>query len=165
MLPPINQFDIYKYLVDTKSARTHEQVKNYKNMIGYQMYAAGYIESVALCNDTGVTGIVIIKFQCKPRQRSEDPVHKTPFYAGWVILDRQQSVILNAHCACKGGADGTCRHAVAGVNILVKTPNFSPPPSKCQPNFFPIFRGVFTAFSRVFPVRVGFSVNTYYRIL
>ena len=34
-LPSINQFDLYKYLVETKSARSHEQVKKYQSLVGY----------------------------------------------------------------------------------------------------------------------------------
>ena len=40
-LPLLNQFDLYQYLVENKGARSHAQVKAFKNLIGYQMYAAG----------------------------------------------------------------------------------------------------------------------------
>ena len=119
-LPTINQFDLYQYLVETKSARSHDQVKKFKSLIGYQLYAAGYVQSISLCSDTGVDGVSVVKFQCKPRQRSEDPINKTPFYSGWIMLDSATSSIINAHCACKGGSDGACRHTVAAIFEIIE---------------------------------------------
>ena len=46
-------------------------------------------------------------------KRSEDPIDKTPFYHGWIVIDNFQPEILSGYCACKGGADGGCRHVVA----------------------------------------------------
>ena len=78
------------------------------------------MESISLCTNTGVAGVQVLKFQCKPRQRGEDPINKVPYYSGWILIDVQSSTIINAHCACKGGADGACRHAVAAIFEIIE---------------------------------------------
>ena len=112
-LPNIDNFDIYNYLIQFKELYGHKQLKAFTNLVGYELYNAGYVESLEFVYDVGVQNIIVVKFRVKPKQRKEDPINKTPYYNGWVILDSNQPEILNAFCACKGGADGGCRHTVA----------------------------------------------------
>ena len=119
-LPPICDLDLYQYLVQRKGSKSHSQMRDYKNLDGYQMYAAGYVESLLLCLDSGVDDYNVVKFKCKPKQRSEDPVNKVPFYLGWLILDAVNKSIVDGYCACKGGADGSCRHIVVSIYELIE---------------------------------------------
>ena len=114
-LPNIDHFDIYNYLVTFKQMFEHRQLKAYKSLDGYQLYEAGYVESLKLCSNVGAENIHVIKFDVKPKQRNEDPLNKVPFYKGWIILDGSNPSIEGAYCACKGGADGACRHTVAAL--------------------------------------------------
>lgn len=119
-LPVINQFDLYQYLVGSKAARSHGQVKNFKSLEGYDLYSSGYIEKLEVCFECGVPFVNVVKFKCKPRQRSEDPLNKVPYYNGWIILNASESSIHDAYCACKGGADGACRHTVAALFEVIE---------------------------------------------
>lgn len=112
-LPNIDTFDIYNYLITFKEQYLHRQLKDYKNLDGYQLYEAGFVENVELIPEVGVIGYCLVKFLVKPKQRKEDPLNKTPFYKGWIVLDTTGPSIYSAYCACKGGADGGCRHIVA----------------------------------------------------
>ena len=110
-LSNIDNFDIYNYLIKFKDLYNHKQLKAFTHLDGYQLFVAGYVQVVELvvwCND-----VCVVKFSVKPKQRSEDPINKTPFYHGWIVVDNSQPEILSAYCACKGGADGGCRHVVA----------------------------------------------------
>ena len=114
-LPNIDTFDIYNYLITFKEQYLHRQLKDYKNLDGYQLYEAGYVENVELIREVGVIGYCLVKFLVKPKQRKEDPLNKTPFYKGWIVLDTTGPSIYSAYCACKGGTDGGCRHIVASL--------------------------------------------------
>ena len=109
-MPNIDNFDIYNYLIKFRDF-SHKQLKDFTNLDGFQLYVSGYVEQLQLV--TWTDDISIVKFQVKPKQRSEDPINKTPFYNGWIILDSSVPEIATAYCACKGGVDGGCRHTVA----------------------------------------------------
>ena len=112
-LPNIDQFDIYNYLIAYKDNYDHKMLKSFKNLDGYQLYKAGYVEDIKFCKNAGVQDFAVIKFLVKPKQRKEDPINKVPFYKGWIVLDCATPAIDSAYCACKGGADGSYRHVVA----------------------------------------------------
>ena len=111
-LPNIDRFDVYNYLI-SYDTYDHQSLKSFKKLEGCQLNQAGYIEKIILCKNTGLDGYFVVKYQCKPKQRKEDPVNKVPYYNGWVVLDCEMPAIFSAFCACKGGSDGGCRHIVA----------------------------------------------------
>ena len=125
LLPNIDHFDIYNYLIQFKDQYFHKQLKAFKSLDGYQLYNAGYVEKVELVTDVGIENYCVIKFLVKPKQRKEDPINKTPFYKGWIILDSSEPRIHNAYCACKGGADGGCRHTVTVLFEIAEYANES----------------------------------------
>ena len=114
-LPDIDRIDIYNYLITFKQTYDHKSLKAFKSLDGYQLYMAAYVENLTLCKNVGVENTIVLKFQVKPKQRKEDPLNKLPYYTGWIILDSNNPSIEGAYCACKGGADGACRHAVAAL--------------------------------------------------
>ena len=114
-LPDIDRIDIYNYLITFKQTYDHKSLKAFKSLDGYQLYMAAYVENLTLCKNVGVENIIVLKFQVKPKQRKEDPLNKLPYYTGWIILDSNNPSIEGAYCACKGGADGACRHTVAAL--------------------------------------------------
>ena len=85
LLPNIDNFDIYNY--QFKELYAHKQLKAYRNLDGCQLYEAGYVEKVEFLPEIGVKDYCLVKFLVKPKQRKEDPINKTPFYKGWIVLD------------------------------------------------------------------------------
>ena len=78
LLPSIDKFDVYKYLVETKVMCDHKQMKDFKSLVGYQLYAAGYVESVVLCTgDIGVDDIFVI-----------NPYRTNPMYIWDTVLGK-----------------------------------------------------------------------------
>ena len=104
-------------------------MKAYRNLDGCQMYEAGYVERVEFVPEIGAKDYCLVKFLVKPMQRKEDPINKTPFYKGWIVLDSVGPAIYSAFCACKGGADGGCRHTVAVLCDIAEYANDSLNPS------------------------------------
>ena len=125
LLPDIDNFDIYNYLINFKEQYLHKQLKDFKNLDGYQLYKAGYVKKIEVVSDIGVDGYCSIKFLVKPKQRKEDPINKTPFYKGWIILDSSEPSVHSAYCACKGGSDGGCRHTVACLFEIAEYSNIN----------------------------------------
>lgn len=112
-LPDIDRIDIYNYLINFKDNFDHKKIKTYKSLDGYQLYEAGYVQNLKLCQNLDVDNYIAMKFQVQPKTRKEDPVNKVPFYEGWIIIEKTEPSIKGAYCKCKGGADGACRHVVA----------------------------------------------------
>ena len=81
-LPNIDNFDIYNYLIQFKELYGYKQLKAFTNLVGYELYNAGYVESLEFVYDVGVQNIIVVKFRVKPKQRKEDPINKTPYYNG-----------------------------------------------------------------------------------
>ena len=71
-LPNIDRFDLYNYLI-SYDTYDHQSLKSFKKLEGYQLYQSGYIEKIILCKNTGLDGYFVVKYQCKPKQRKEDP--------------------------------------------------------------------------------------------
>lgn len=112
--PSIQRIDVQSYLRKKKDQFEDTSTGsefNIKNLDGYQIYEAGFVTEIDIC-DTNLANYFVIKMKVKPKQRQCDPITKLPYYAGWIIFQRP-SKIWDAYCACKGGADGVCRHVVA----------------------------------------------------
>ena len=93
-------------------------MKAYRSLDGCQLYEDGYVEKVEFVPEIGVKDYCLVKFLIKPKQRKEDPIIKTPFYKGWIVL-------VSAFCACKGGTDGGCLHTVAVLFEIAEYANDS----------------------------------------
>ena len=104
-------------------------MKAYRNVDGCQLYEAGYVEKVEFVPEIGVKDYCLVKFLVKPKQRKEEPINKTPFYKGWIVLGSVGPAIHSAFSACKGGADGGCRHTVAVLFEIAEYANDSLNPS------------------------------------
>ena len=109
-------FQISIILISTiqfKELYAHKQLKAYRNLDGCQLYEAGYVEKVEFVPEIGDKDYCLVKCLVKSKQRKEDPINKTPFYKGWIVLDYVGPAIYSAFCACIGVSDGGCRHTVA----------------------------------------------------
>ncbi|XP_057710218.1 uncharacterized protein LOC130928038 isoform X4 [Corythoichthys intestinalis] len=61
-LPDICYPDIYNYLVHTKSAYSHESLKNFKSLEAYKCYVAGWVKQVLVHENSA--GILCLEDLC-----------------------------------------------------------------------------------------------------
>ncbi|PFX14312.1 hypothetical protein AWC38_SpisGene21535 [Stylophora pistillata] len=115
--------DIYHYLVG-KDGYDEDCLRSYKSLEGFRLFVDGHVEDLNyhdLSDDeTGKKdGYCYFQFKVKPTERSKTEDGKD-FYWGFIVLQYTGS-IYSAYCACKGGADGACRHTAAALFDLEAT--------------------------------------------
>ncbi len=121
-LPTVTIIDIYNYLMQSQF-NTHENLKDHRKMEGYTMAMDNHVEVLSACKLASHDNYFVLAGQVKPRTRDVDPVTKLKYYDTWIILmstANRSTVIYSAHCVCKGGIDGYCRHVVAVLFQLIQ---------------------------------------------
>ncbi|KAK5638751.1 hypothetical protein RI129_013046 [Pyrocoelia pectoralis] len=96
--------DIVNYLLYTKSAYTHQQLKAYKGLDAYKQANSGWVREVLTkrcCKKIVVLGRVMHS------QRISENCTNT-----WIITE-DSGCVLSAHCDCVAGLGETCTHICA----------------------------------------------------
>ena len=111
-LPPVEQSDLFSYLVLTTSHYTNDQFKNYKSLEAYNQVVSGVVASVRGKIVAGGKHVVIAKV--RHSQRMNDSLVEL-----WIIAGSDGS-IFSAHCVgCKAGLAESCSH-VASVLFYIE---------------------------------------------
>ena len=106
--PDVTYPDVYNYLINTPSFCTHEQLKAYKSMDGYNLYSSGWVSDLTMIgNQIARPKVFIFMALVKHSQRLSVPPLKV-----WVAT-RQNGVVLCAHCTCMAGIGEACSHVAA----------------------------------------------------
>ncbi|XP_057699579.1 uncharacterized protein LOC130920385 isoform X4 [Corythoichthys intestinalis] len=111
-LPDISYPDIYNYLVHTKSAYSHESLKNLKSLEAYKHFVAGWVKQVLVHKNSAGIYLVLGKV-VHSQHLSETP--QSPWFAA-----QPSGTILCGHCTCMAGLGETCSH-VTSVMFAVET--------------------------------------------
>ena len=94
-LPPIEQSDLFSYLVLQTSFYTNDQFKNFKSLEAYNQVVSGFLASV---KGKMISGKCVVVAKVRHSQRMNDPLVNV-----WIIADTDGTV-LSSHClGCKAG--------------------------------------------------------------
>ena len=110
--PSVTYADIYNYLIQTPSEYTHEMLKSYKSLDGYNFFCNGWISGVKVVKIEHSAKYVVVA-QVKHSQT----LSATPLKV-WVAL-KLDGEVLSAHCTCMAGIGEVCSH-IAAVLFLVE---------------------------------------------
>ena len=106
--PEVTYADIYNFLINTTSYCTHEQLKAYKSLDGYNFFVNGWVTNIdVICSQVTRPKIFILTSLVKHSQRLTAPPLQV-----WVAT-KQQGEILCAHCSCMAGLGEACSHIAA----------------------------------------------------
>ena len=106
--PDVSFADIYNYLILTPSFCTHEQLKAYKSMDGYNFFINGWVNNITVSVVKAARSkVLLLMGSVKHSQRLSAPPLKA-----WVAI-KQTGEILCAHCTCMAGIGEACSHIAA----------------------------------------------------
>ena len=107
--PDVTYGDIYNYLILTPSYCTHEQLKAYKSLDGYNSFANRWVSDVQVTNATGATIPSIFMFTDLVRHLQSLSL---PPLKVWIASYSSGEVVC-AHCTCMAGIGEACTHIAA----------------------------------------------------
>ena len=106
--PEVTYADIYNFLINTTSYCTHEQLKAYKSLDGYNFFVNGWVTNIDVISSQAIRpNVFILMSLVKHSQRLAAPPLKV-----WVAT-KQQGEVLCAHCSCMAGLGEACSHIAA----------------------------------------------------
>ena len=107
--PDIAYGDIYNYLILTPSYYTHEQLKAYKSLDGYNSFANGWVSDVHVSKATEDSRHTIFLFTGTVKHSQS--LSATPLKV-WIATYSSGEVVC-AHCTCMAGIGEACSHIAA----------------------------------------------------
>ena len=104
ILPQVNIFDIYNYLISFNDYE-HASFRDFTKMEGYSMAKDGYVIDIEFARyPNTVSEVFAIKSRVKPRTQEKDPITKLKYYNVWLIINAEDNGrIISGYCTCKGG--------------------------------------------------------------
>ena len=113
--PEITYADIYIFLINTTNYCTHEKLKAFKSLDGYNFFVNGWVTNIDVISSQATkTKVFIMMSLVKHSQRLTAPPLKV-----WVAT-KQQGEVLCAHCTCMAGSGEACS-CIAALLFAVKT--------------------------------------------
>lgn len=110
-LPPVEQSDLFSFLVLETSYYTNDQFKSYKSLEAYNQVVSGFVASV---KGKIIKENHVVVAQVRHSQRMNDPLVDI-----WIITGKDGR-IYSAHClGCKAGLAESCSH-VASVLFYIE---------------------------------------------
>ena len=107
ILPPVEQSDLFSYLVLQTSYYTNDQFKSYKSLEAYNQVVSGFVASV---KGKVISGKYVVVAKVRHSQRMNDPLVDL-----WIIA-RTDGAILSVHClGCKAGLAESCSHVASAL--------------------------------------------------
>ena len=109
-LPPIEQSDLFGYLVLQTSYYTNDQFKNYRSLEAYNQVVSGFVASVG---GRIISGKYVVAAKVRHSQRMNDPLVNV-----WIITE-SEGAIISAHCSgCKAGLAESCSHVASAMMYI-----------------------------------------------
>lgn len=100
--------DIYNFLINTTGYCTHERLKAYKSLDGYNFFVNGWVSNIDVISSQATkTKVFILMSLVTHSHHLIAPPLKV-----WVAT-KQQGEVLCAHCTCMAGLGETCSHIAA----------------------------------------------------
>ena len=134
--PGVLYVDIYNYLILTPSEYTHDQLKAYKSMDGYNYFVNGWVSNLNAMKTSGRPANYLFFANVKHSQSLSSPSLKV-----WVAV-KANGEVLCAHCTCMAGLGEACSHiasvlfaAEANTHVKSQFSSTSLPCSWLPPSF------------------------------
>ena len=89
---------------------SEENLRSFKCLLGYKLYRDGHVTDLKCCPVEN-RKFFFFNFKVKLTERAKTEDGQTT-YNGFIIL-KASGKVHSAHCPCKGGSDGCCRHIAA----------------------------------------------------
>ena len=110
--------DVYNYLISTPSEYTHEMLKAYKSMDGYNFFMNGWINNILVTMIDGTNKYIYTATVKHSQTLSASPLKV------WVCC-KLDGEVMAAHCTCMAGCGEACSHVAAVLfaaeaNTIVK---------------------------------------------
>ena len=106
--PDLMYPDIYNYLILTPSLYTHEQLKSYKSLDGYNQYMNGWVSDIVSTISTANGCKIYLFTTCVKHSQSVS----LPSLKTWTTI-KQSGEVACAHCTCMAGIGEACSHIAA----------------------------------------------------
>ena len=103
--PDVTWADIYNYLILTPGV-THEQLKAYKSLDGYNFYVNGKVSNIIVTEIPGTKNYLYTALVKHSQTLSVPPLKV------WVVVN-DNGVVISAHCTCMAGMGEACAHVGA----------------------------------------------------
>ena len=106
-MPPIEQSDLFGYLVPQTSYYTKDQFKNYKSLEAYNQVVSGFVASVS---GKIISGKYVVAAKVRHLQQMNDPLVNVS------IITETEGEIISAHCSGgKAGLVESCLHVASTI--------------------------------------------------
>ena len=106
--PSVSYADIYNYMINTPSEYTHEMLKAYKSIDGYNFFVNGWVSNIVVTQIEGRHHYLFTATVKHSQTKSATPLKV------WVGCKLNGEVVAAAHCTCIAGIGEVCSH-IAGV--------------------------------------------------
>lgn len=110
-LPPVGLYDIFNYLLETRTDYDDKKLKAYKSADDFRLFKDGAVEDLAY-SVNGDHELGIVKAKVKPTQKKKTYLNEST-YSVWLAVKKDAGTVVAARCVCPGGSDGACRHVGA----------------------------------------------------
>ena len=108
--PSVTYVDIYNHLIQTPSEYTHEMLKSYKSLDGYNYFCNGWISGVKVVKIEQSTKCVAAAQVKHSHTLSAIPLKV------WVAFKLDK--VISAHCTYMAGIGEVCSHTAAVLFLL-----------------------------------------------
>ena len=104
--PDVSFADIYNYLVLTVSSYTHDQLKAYESLDGYNFFINGWVNDVTVLNTSKPRNFLFLSHVKHSQNLSLVPLKV------WLVIAIDGKVLCG-HCTCMAWLGGACSHVAA----------------------------------------------------
>ena len=111
--PSVTYADIYNHLIQTPSEYTHQMLKSYKSLDGYNYFCNGWISGVKVVKIEQSIKCVAVAQVKHSQTLSATPLKVWP----WVAF-KLDGEVISAHCTCMAGIGEVCSHTAAALFLL-----------------------------------------------
>ena len=110
-LSPIGLYDIFNYLLETRTDYDGKKLKAFKSADDFRLFQDGAVEDLVYSKN-GDHELGIVKAKVIPTQKKKTYLQETT-YSVWLAIKKEAGTVVIARCVCAGGSDGACRHVGA----------------------------------------------------
>ncbi|XP_056005447.1 uncharacterized protein LOC125652255 [Ostrea edulis] len=111
-IPNITLYDVFNYLITSRSDYDRKKLKAYKSCEDYRLYFDGHVDDLEYHGLSKEEPLCLFRAKVKPTQRDKTYLNES-YYKLWICIGKQHGNVRSAYCTCIGGADGACRHIAA----------------------------------------------------
>jgi hypothetical protein len=101
-LPTITLYDVFNYLITSRSDYDRKKLKAYKSCEDYRLYFDGHIEDLEYNGLSKEDLLCFFRAKVKPTQRDKTYLNES-CYRLWLCVGKQHGNVKSAYCTCIWG--------------------------------------------------------------